>query len=481
MIDVSDGFGVNQSAEEVIWLDPRVQNHLTDTANAERFVKGYKHKIRYARKMGKWIGYDGTRWCFELGEDMAKCCYLQTARKLYNGVAGATGLENKQALLRGAFYAESARGMRGALSIAQSFPEISVSVNDFDTDPYLLNCLNGTINLRSGELQPHNPADMISKLAPVLYDPKATLPLWNDVIQMATKGDESLRDFLQVAAGYSITGDTSEERTFFLFGPTASQKTTVLEPIKRLLGDYAMTSAFDTFIKRKSDVGSPRNDVARLCGARFVTCSEIDEGKELDENLFKQASGRNTISARFLFKEAFDFQPQFKLWMEANASPKIRDTGDGSMWRRMLRIPFDNTIPIEKQDKSVKSTLLNLEISGSAILTWLVQGCLRWQKEGLNVPSAVVQSTAEYRDSQEDLRDFFEDACIFAPDSFVSVSTLRSAYEKWAKDNGVKHTLGSYRFNKKLEERGCKREVKRIKLTTGKSFLEKCWVGIKTW
>lgn len=468
----------NHTAENCSWLEPRAGNDLTETVNAERFVQDHKDKIRFVRKINKWLGYDGRRWSFDIGKDMAKCLYLQTARRLYNGISSAVGFENKQALLRAANQAESAKGMWAALSIAEAFPEITVPMNDFDADPYLFNCLNGTIDLRTGVLQAHNPDDMITKLAPVNYDPNATLELWEEVLQTATGEDKTLLNFLQVAAGYSITGDTSEERVFFIYGDAGSCKTTFLEPIKKVLGDYAKTSDFSTFVKQKNS-GGARNDIARLHGARFVTTSEIDEKKHLDENLFKQISGRNTISARFLYKEAFEFQPQFKLWMEANEAPRIRDAGDGSMWRRLLRVPFDYSIPIEKQDKSVKADLLRLEESGAAILAWLVQGCLRWQKEGLVVPDAVVLSTKTYKESQEDLREFFDDRCDFAADTYVEVSKMRSAYEEWAKNNGIKYTLGSKRFNNKLRAKGCKYELYRIPISTGTLPPSKCWLGVQ--
>ena len=452
--------------------------NLTDLGNMERFVRDHRGTIRFNRSNGKWLGYDGKRWNLDIGEDRARCCYMITARNLYDNIQMTTGAENKKELLRFALYSESTKGMHAALSLVKSQPSISTGANEFDTDAFLLNCLNGTINLRSGELRPHNSADLITKLAPVMYDPKATLQLWDDFLETATDGDASLRDFLQIAAGYTATGDTSEERLFFIYGPTASCKSTYLEAMKITLGDYAKTSDFDTFIKRKQ-VGGVRNDVARLCGSRMVTTSEVDEKQELDENLIKNCSGSDTVTVRFLFKEAFEFKPQFKLWLGANEVPKVRDADDGSMWRRLLRIPFNHTIPKEDRRATVKATLTNPNIAGPAILAWMVEGCLKWQQDGLEVPNIIEQSTDDYRKSQDVLHGFFEDKCDFDNSAYVTVSKMRSAYEQWAKNIGLKYPLGPIAFNKKLRTKGCDDRNKRIPIGDGRLLPpEKCWHGV---
>jgi putative DNA primase/helicase len=374
-------------------------------------------------------------------------------------------------LVKWSLKSESANRLQAMLQIARSLPPIAVCAESFNRDPWLLNCLNGTIDLRTGKLRPHNPADMITKLCPVEYDPQAKLELWDDFLQTATNNDDSMLQFLQTAMGYSVTGSTGEEKLFFIHGPAASGKSTFLEAVKAVLGDYAQTSDFETFLQRKQ-VGGVRNDVAKLDGARLVVSIEVDEGKRLAEGLIKMLTGGDTVSARFLYKESFEFIPQFKLWLAANHAPKIKDD-DGAMWRRIVRVPFDHAIEEKDQDPQIKSTLRNTKIAGPTILAWLVQGCLQWQQDGLAIPDVIKQSTEEYRQSQDPLKDFFEDCCEFDSWMVLPVKNLRAAYEQWAKDNGVRFTLGPREFNKRLREKGC---VSKSTWHDGKNA--KCWQGI---
>jgi putative DNA primase/helicase len=362
------------------------------------------------------------------------------------------------------------------LQAATSVEPIAVYGSQFDTNCWLLNCLNGTVDLKTGELRPHDPDDMLTKLAPVHYDPQARLKLWDDFLSAATNGSAGLVEFLQIAMGYGATGSTAEEKLFFIHGPTASGKSTFLEAIKATLGDYAQTANFETFLQRRQ-IGTARNDIAKLNGARVVVSIEVEEGKRLAEGLVKMLTGGDTVSARFLYKEEFEFVPQFKLWLAANDAPRVKDN-DEAMWRRILRVPFEHEIPKQDRDPKVKATLRRNEVVGPAILAWIVQGCLKWQLKGLDVPEIIEESTEEYRQSQDPLRDFFEDECEFDPSAYVPVVELRSAYEQWARDNGARYTLGPREFNKRLESKGCERTAKRIQNEFGTEKPVKCWRGI---
>ncbi len=287
--------------------------------------------------------------------------------------------------------------------------------------------------MKPGELREHRREDLITKLAPVEYDPEARLDLWDRFLAEATGGDQELMRFLQRAAGYSLTGETDEEKLFFVHGPAAAGKSTFLEALKAAMGDYAQTADFETFLARQQ-VGGPRNDVARLAGARLVISIEVDEGKRLAEGLVKTLTGGDTVTARFMYRESFEFKPQMKLWLAANHAPKVSDD-DEAMWRRILRVPFERVIPKEKRDPKVKATLRDPEIAGPAILAWAVQGCLTWQREGLGVPPIVEQATSAYRLDNDPLREFFASCCVFGPTKTVTVSDLNNEYESWCNDN----------------------------------------------
>jgi putative DNA primase/helicase len=379
-------------------------------------------------------------------------------------------------LIEWSLKSQSVARLQAMLDIAEFQQPIACLPGDFDRDPWLLNCLSGTINLKTGRLQPHNPEDMITKLCPVDYEPDAKFKMWDDFLDTATAGDESIKQFLQTAIGYSLTGDVSEEKLFFIHGDSATGKSTFLEAIKATLGDHAMTADFETFLQRKQ-VGQIRNDIARLCGARFVISIEVDEGKKLAEGLVKTLTGGDTVSARFLYKEAFEFVPQFKLFLAANHAPRIKDD-DAAIWRRIIRIPFEHGIPEDQQDPKIKATLRNPKIAGPAILAWAVKGCLCWQQKGLVIPDVIKQSIQEYRESQDPLLDFFEDECEFALNAFVPVAELRVAYDQHCKDNGVRYPLGPKHFNQRLRGKNCETSTKRYNNEVGTETVGKCWSGV---
>jgi P4 family phage/plasmid primase-like protien len=280
------------------------------------------------------------------------------------------------------------------------------------------------------------------------------------------------------AAGYSLTGDTGEEVLFLIHGPEAAGKSTFVEALKATLGDYALTADFETFLAKKGD-GGIRNDVARLAGARFVSSIEVDEGKKLAEALVKQLTGGDAVSARFLFAEFFEFAPAFKLWLAVNHAPRVTDQ-DGAIWRRILRVPFEHTVPKERRDKTVKATLKNPAVAGPAILAWAVAGGLAWQREGLGVPPVIEAATAQYRADQDPLRDFYAQCCVFEAQAWVASAALYAAYQSWARENGVRpnHVLTSTAVGKRLRARGCLPKPGEID-DMGKRKKARGWTGLR--
>jgi putative DNA primase/helicase len=433
--------------------------------NARRLVRLHGQHIRYCWPWQKWLVWDGTRWAedvtgeiFRLARDVPRQLFRdasslaakaaeETAEASRTKLAGAA-----QAVLKWARASEGLNRLEALVSLARSEPGIPIRPEELDTDPWLLNCRNGTINLKTGQLREHRRENLIAKLAPVTYDSAARLEPWEQFLERVLPNSDT-RDFVQRASGYSLTGLTSEEKLFFPYGNTSTGKSTFLKGIAATLGDYATTADFGTFLQQERRSSGPSADIARLVGRRFVVSIEVDSGQRMAEALVKQLTGGDAVAARKLYQETFEFTPTFKLWLAANDQPKVRDD-DNAMWRRILQIPFDQQIPEEERDPNVKATLTDPEIAGPAILACLVQGCLNWQLIGLKPPQAVLDATAEYRREMDPLKDFLSDCCIVRPDARVPKPDLRKAYENWAKDNGYKHPLNPNAWGRRLAAKG---------------------------
>lgn len=430
----------------------------TDSGNAERLVQKFAGTVRYCSPSHCWYIWTGKRWEPDQVGAMLQRTKL-IARELYEEAGHIENNEERKKCAEWARKCESADRRRAALFLAQSEPGIPVLPGEFDADPFALNCLNGTVNLTTGQLQEHRSEDLITRLAPVLYDNGAHSELWETFLAQSTgSNDNKLQDFLQRAAGYSLTGSVSEEVLFFVHGPAASGKSTFLEALKASFGDYAKVADFESFVSRR-DVGAIRNDIAELAGRRFVLSIEIDEGKKLAEGLVKLLTGGDTVRARFLYQESFEFAPSFKLWLAANHAPRVRDT-DTAIWRRILRLPFENVVPKSQRDPTIKARLKDPAVSGPAILAWAVRGCLRWRENGLQVPEVVEQATEQYRLDMDPLKLFFEERCTFDPEAWSSAKRLRDTYEAWAKDSGER-AIDARQFADRLRDRGCEKKKDR--------------------
>jgi putative DNA primase/helicase len=435
--------------------DRFVRLPLTDSGNGERLVLRHGKDLRYCHPQKTWWIWSGRRWEPDRTGHVMELA-KSVVRELYQAAWSLPDAERKKQTALWAIRSESTDKKRAALVSAQSEPGIPILPEQFDADPWTLNCLNGTIDLRTGNLRPHRREDYCTRMAPVRYDPAARSKLWERFLKEACGGDRQLIEFLQRAVGYTLTGSTAEEKLFFVHGPAASGKSSFLEAIRSVLGDYAKAADFESFIQRH-DAGGIRNDIAELAGRRFVVGMEVDEGRRLAEGLVKLLTGGDTVRARFLYQEAFEFVPQFKLWVAANHAPRVRHD-DSAMWRRILRIPFEHVIPPEKRDPSVKARLKDVRESGPAILAWATEGCLRWQEEGLGVPAAVEEATEQYRLDMDPLRDFIRDCCVLAPHAWTPAAKLRAAYEAYCKETGEKRLLNPNEFAEGLRSRGCESE-----------------------
>jgi putative DNA primase/helicase len=422
----------------------------TDLGNAERFTAQHGDRVRHVSQWSAWFVWDGKRWARDADREVWRLA-TSTVRSIYREAANAGTDDDRKALAAHAAQSESAGRMTAMLDLARHMKPIASVPGMFDSPEttYLLNVLNGTLNLTTGELQPHRRADYITKLAPVMFDSEARSALWDSFLERQVP-DPEVRAFLQRAAGYALTGDTSEEKLLFVHGPEASGKSTFTEALKATLGEYAATTDFETFLRKRGDAGI-RNDIARLAGVRMVLSLEVDEGRHLAEALLKNLVGGDTISARHLYQSFFEYKPAFKLWLVANHRPQA-NAEDGALWRRIVLVPFTVSIPEDERDPAVKATLTADPGVRSAILTWAAQGCREWQRIRLRPPDGVRAATAAYRENCDHVGAFLDD-CFSEPPEKITAADLHQRYKTWCEANGEK-PLPANRVGEALKRRG---------------------------
>ena len=439
---------------------PLLVLNLTDAGNAERFRAHAGDRFGYVHAQGSWLHYDGSRWQRD-GSGQAVRAALDTLRTMADEADKVSDTEHRGELLKHALDSESSARLSAMLTLGQAM--LPVAAEQLDRDPNLLNVTNGTLDLRTGQLRPHDRDDWITRLAPVPYDSDATCPRWEAFLHRVMDDNERLIAFLQRAVGYSLTGHTNEQILLLMYGVGANGKSTFLETLRALLADYSAITDFTTFLKRDSE--GARNDLARLVGTRFVSAVEAEAGKPLAEALVKQLTGGDTITARFLFKEFFDFRPQFKIWLAANHKPGIRGNDHG-IWRRIRLVPFTVTIPEPERDPLLTQKLAE-ELPG--ILAWAVRGCLDWREQGLGVPQEIRAATASYQEEMDLFGGFLDEGCVADPSAQVTAKELYASYKAWAEANGEK-PRSQKALSMGLRERGY--EAARTKRA-------RCWRGLR--
>jgi putative DNA primase/helicase len=333
----------------------------------------------------------------------------------------------------------------------QHLDNVPASTDMFDGYPDLFNCQNGIINLRNGELIPHDSSFMMSKIALCDYDTTGNKPaMWMKFLDDVTKGDKELQEYIQCCVGYSLSGSNREQCAYFLYGMGNNGKSTFLDTVADMLGDYAANTQPETIMMKHLGGDGANSDVARLKSSRFVTCEEPTEGVRLNEGLLKQLTGGSKITCRFLYGDEFEYTPEFKIWVATNHKPVIRGM-DLGIWRRIKLIPFEVNIPPEKVDKTLK---YKLRKEMPQILRWAVEGCIKWQKEGITEPECVQQAVKEYKNEMDLLAGFIEDAIVIDYDcnERIMAKDLFGMYIKWAKANN-EYEMTSKKFFKEITQK----------------------------
>lgn len=416
----------------------------TDLWNSESFCRKWEGQLLYCKKWNSWLVYQKGKWQEDdknETQELAKrviMSYYREASELVDDKA-------RKILVDYARRSESQRAIRAMTELATS--GMAIVPDDFDRDPYILNLKNGTMDLKTLEFRGHKATDMLTKIAGVSYEPGADCPKWLAFLDKIFEGNKDLIGYLQTALGYSLTGNTSEQCWFINYGIGANGKTTFINILQEILGDYGINTPFDTFLSKKGD--SIPNDLARLRGARFVSATEAGENRRFNEELLKDIVGSSPITARFLRQEYFDFYPECKIWLSSNHKPLVKEFSLG-FWRKIRLIPFKVVIPEEERILQYDKILLKEK---EGIFNWILEGYKRWKEEKLRTPDEIKEATAQYKEQMDVVAEFIEERCIEDRQAQATTKGLYRAYKDWCDENNEKEIVKAV-FGRRLEERG---------------------------
>jgi putative DNA primase/helicase len=419
----------------------------TESGWAARFADMFRHEARFVKDQGHWRWFDGRRWVVDERNVVTLGKSREISRALARDASARFAPDPEyEELLEAAQRTQRRQCRENIVALARSEPGIAIGSAEFDAQTMLLNCQNGTINLLTGELRPHNPADLLTKILPVSYDPSATSPRWDQFLPETLQDEETIT-FVQRFVGYCLTGDNNEHVMVFCYGSGANGKTVLVETIQSLLADYAVTGP-TTLLMTKHNEQHPCDRIL-LKGTRTASFSEVPSGQRFDEATIKSLTGGDTISARGMRENFSTFKPTHKIWICGNHKPIVRGQDEG-IWRRLRLIPFERVIPEAQRDHKLKEKLCG-ELPG--ILAWAVRGCLDWRQHGLGVSTRVKDATAGYRAESDRLGPFLDDRCLSAPGNRVSRQAMRMAYESWCKTE-CEQPLDPKEFAEQLRQRG---------------------------
>ena len=445
------GAATERAGSDAVHVEKIATAEPGDMSAARVFARLNAGKLLYVTQAGRWLTWTGTRWSWcNAGEDM------QAAKQTADHFLKLTielvrqDAERHRKRLAFALRLQNLPRLEAMMRLAQSEPGLCIgSMTELDADPWMLGVRNGAIDLKRGALLSPDPRMLITRQAGTEFDRSAECPRWLQFLDSIFSGDAQTIKYIQRALGYSLTASTTEEVLFLAYGWGANGKSVFANIVSSVLGDYAQAAPAALLTTRREGDAGPRNDVARLCGARVVNINELQNGEVLDEQVVKMLAGRELIAARFLHKEYFDFLPSAKAWIRTNHRPVIHGTDDG-IWRRLHLVPFKRKFAEDERDPWLEGRLAD-ELPG--ILAWMVDGCLEWQKIGLS-PSPLVRSeSATYRTESDLLGEFLQDECVLDSNSRESQRIVFSAWCIWCANNAVRNGSKAS-FSRKLHERG---------------------------
>ena len=407
---------------------------VTEDGLALTLVDTYQNQLRYTATWRKWHRWNGARWA----EDRTVKIY-DLARSVCRDAA--EGNINLKKVLK------AGHTVASVVNLASTDQRIVMVPEIWDQDKWLLNTPGGLVDLHTGELKTHDPTALITKITEV--GPTGECPIWRKQLDLVTAGDRALQEYLQRWAGYSLTGSINEEALAFFYGTGRNGKDTFVTTLQLILGDYACLAPIKTFTVSKND--QHPTDLAGLRSARLVVASETSGGSRWDEERIKLLTGGGKVSARFMRADFFDYMPEYKLWIMGNHKPSLRHV-DVAIRRRLQLVPF--TVQITPVDKNFKASL---RPEWPGILQWAIQGCLEWQRRGLDPPAAVIEATEEYFADQDTLGRWLSEKCNLDPNAETLSTNAYADWKTWTEQ--VKEYTGSQRnFSQKLTEKRFKKK-----------------------
>lgn len=435
------------------WLHPDM---LNDVGSAARLAELLSEKIRYVDGVG-WHVWNGKVWLSDGNEAPNVHEMIRRAnRKLLDDRDAIKALNGGVSTDQEKFisYSLSSRGLKNVENELRRTFSLRWSPDQVDAHPDLLTVRNGVLNLRTGELGPHDPRLGLTRILEVDYDPSATAPRWEMFIKEIFPNHSDLVPFMQRLIGYGVTGHVSEHAMAIFYGRGRNGKSVFINTLDHVFGAVSTTADWTTFERAKSNAGGARGDLARLRGARLVHVSEGNAGSRIDEAKLKQTVAGDKLTVRALYKDDVTFEPTFLLMMATNAKPDFQGADDG-LWERVKLIPFEAYFGPDQRDPGLTD---KLKSESAGILNWVVAGAMAWYRSGLQEPSVVKEATKEYRETSDVLYGFIGEYGVFVndPDGAVETSVLYERYQAWAKSEGLseRDSWSATALGRELGQRG---------------------------
>ena len=455
--------GANPFGLRVEDLDQQLATQdRSDVGNALRFKARFGDRFCYRLGAGKWLYWDGCRWADDMENHHVREAMAVTAASIFLEADYLEDNTERAALKRWSTTSRYDHRINAALHMAEVY--VWRHDREFDQQPLWLNTLSGTVDLESGILRPHSKADGLTRLAPVPFDPRATCPTWLRFLEDVTgqrwederdPADDALEG-LQRLLGYAMTGMTREHVMAIFHGAGSNGKSLLLDIVGQVLGDYAGTVRPEALMLQ-DQASSHQTDIVKLRGLRFVTASETEKDKALNEGLIKLLTGGDVVSAREIYSAAIEFRPEFKLFLATNHLPKIKGF-DWGIWRRLVCVPFEATF-VDAEDAKpgdrVKDPDLRRKLLAEApgILAWLAWGARLYLRDGLRLPRRWKEVAGEYRTAQDAFGEFLQTCTLRERGARTPSGEIKAAFDRWAETEGI-DTLSQRALALKLQERG---------------------------
>lgn len=426
----------------------------TDAGNARRLIEAAGGNLTYIVDTGRWVAWNSRQWATLAPQQALRYAKIVAERIHSEYLAAPHDSQQRKEL--GGHYLRSQNAPRIAAMLDMAAADLAAYIGQYDNTPDELPCRNGVVDLRNGRLLPHDKKRLNTKITNIDYNPDAQAPAWAQFMATITGHDDAVQRYIQQAVGYSLTGRIDMQCLFFLYGNGANGKSTFINTIAKLAGDYYRKISIDALLDRgKESSGGANPYIVDLVGMRLTSGGEIPANKRLNEALVKELTGGDIVATRALYRDVFTFKPINKYWLNGNYKPRIIGTDEG-IWRRMVVIPFNHTIPeAQRRPAAEIEAQFNAELSG--ILTWAIQGAIDWYNapnRQLQRPPAIDEAIEEYRSEEDTIQRYITEQCTIEANGLVRKRDLYSDFEQWIKTQGEYSRYNANQFTRELKKRG---------------------------